>query len=119
VSRAIKNEFGDVSDKFKFLHIKEQYGFEHGYASVNEEHPFGADEYINPNADIWDADVFLIDGIVRATCAMTVLLKHTKKDPVIFIHDYVGREDWYNWAVQFFDVEVVGHTLCRLRIKQS
>lgn len=124
VTRAIRNEFGDVSDKFTFKHIGEQYGVEHGYATPTEEHPIGCDNYINPDVPgIWDADIFYIDGIARAATALVVLLKHTKKDPVIFIHDYVRREAWYDWATQFFDKEVVGKaengsTLLRLRVKR-
>ena len=122
VNRAIKAHFGEVSDKFTFYHIPEQF-MEHGYGSLIEEHPCGTNNYILPKDDRWwDADIFFIDGIARATCAMVTLLKHKKKDPVIFIHDYVGREDWYSWASQFFDVEVVGDltkksTLVRLYVK--
>ena len=124
VTRAIKAEFGDVSDKFTFKHVGEMYGFEHGYATPLEEHPLGTDKYINPDIEgFFDADVFFIDGIARAACSLVTLLKHTKKDPVIFIHDYVGREAWYDWATQFFDVEVVGKaenksTLLRLYVKK-
>ena len=123
VSRAIAAHFGDVSDKFKFYHISEQFGFEHGYGNVIEEHPLGTDNYIlPPDERWWDADIFFIDGIARSTCALITLLKHTKKNPVIFIHDYVGREQWYSWASQLFDVEIVGDkeknsTLARLYVK--
>lgn len=122
VNRAIAAHFGDVSEKFKFYHIPEKY-IEHGYASIVEEHPCGTDDYIlPPNDQWWNADIFFIDGIARATCALVTLLKHTKKDPVIFIHDYIGREEWYSWASQFFDVEYIGSkekssTLVRLYIK--
>jgi hypothetical protein len=123
VNRAIKAHFGDVSDKFKFYHIPEKF-IEHGYGSLIEEHPTGTDDYLLPLDDRWwDADIFFIDGIARATCALTTLLKHKKKNPVIFIHDYVGREDWYSWASQFFTVEIVGDlekksTLARLYVKE-
>lgn len=117
VTRAIKNHFGDVSERFEYLHIKEQHGFEHGYANIIEEHPFGTKEYLYPRSDIFDADIFFIDGIARATCSLVTLLKHTKPNPAIFIHDYVGREVWYEWATQFYDTEVVGKTLVRLHKK--
>lgn len=116
VTRAVKNEFGDVEGKFKYLHIPEQ-TIEHGYATPVEELPIGCEEYINPKENVWDADIFFIDGIARAACALTVLHKKTKKNPVVMIHDYVGREAWYEWAVQFYDAEVVGKTLCRLHLK--
>ena len=125
VTRAVKAHFGDVSDKFSFYHIPEQFGFEHGYGHFIEEHPFGTDNYLLPPDSRWfDADIFFIDGIARAACALVTLLKHTKKNPVIFIHDYVGREDWYSWASQFYDVEIVADleknsTLARLYIKNG
>lgn len=117
VVRAIKNHYGSV-ENFNFLHIAEQYGTNHGYGVPIEEHPMGTDMYVNPNS-IWDADIFLIDGIARAACAMAVLLKHTKENPVVMIHDYVGREAWYDWATQFFKKkEIVGPTLARFYINE-
>jgi len=129
VNRAIKNHFGDVSSKYLPLHIPTRY-IEHTYGSPMEEHPIGTDDYIFPtNKDIFNADVYLIDGLARATCALTVLLKHKKKNPVIFIHDYVGREAWYSWATQFFYVDIIGDVtkteresrsaLVRLHIKEN
>jgi len=124
VSRAVKNHFVDLDpNKFRYFHIPEQH-IQHGYGNPLEEQPMGTDKYLVPPAeDFFDADVFFIDGIARATCALVVLLKCTKKNPVIFIHDYVGRESWYEWASQFFDVEIVGNienksTLARLYIKK-
>jgi len=105
VTRAISAEFGDVSNKFKF-HYRPEKHIEHGYGSLIEEHPCGTDEYINPEDDIWNADFFFVDGIVRGACLSTILHKKKKNDAVIMIHDYVGREDWYHWVVQFFDVQV-------------
>lgn len=122
VKRAIKKEFGDCSNKFELLHRPTIYDFEHKYATILEEHPVGTDNYINPSDNIWNADIFFIDGIARATCALMVLNKHTKKNPSIFIHDYVGREHWYSWATQFFTVETFQtdtdkSTLCKLHLK--
>jgi hypothetical protein len=48
---------------------------------------------------------------------MTVLLKNKNPDAAIFIHDHNGREQWYDWATQFCDIEVVGTTLARFRMK--
>lgn len=105
VSRAIKNEFGDIKDKFTFHHIPEQY-IEHGYANIIEEHPCGTAKYIYPNDTIWNADIFFIDGIARGACLMNVLYNRTKPNSVIMIHDYIGRENWYDWAVQHCNVEI-------------
>lgn len=118
VSKAINFHFGDVSKYFTFLHLPEDPEFEHGYASMLEEHPIGLKHYLNPNiSNFFDADIFYIDGIARATCSLIILLKHTKPNPAIFIHDYIGREGWYEWATQFFTVEKVGTTLLRLYIQ--
>ena len=120
VSRATKKHFPDLEKKFKYYHIPEQYDFQHGYATILEEHPFGLDNYVNPEDDnVWNADIFFIDGIARATCLMNVLLRRTKKDSVIFMHDYVGREEWYNWSVQLcnketYDSDTEIPTLCKL-----
>lgn len=106
VNRAINREFGDVSNKFTFHHIPEMY-IEHGYASIIEEHPCGTDNYLIANNDsrIWDADIYFVDGIARAACALTILYKRKKKSSIVLIHDYVGREPWYSWSSQFFDVK--------------
>jgi hypothetical protein len=123
VDRATKNHFDDLEKKFRYYHISEQF-IQHGYGSLTEEHPTGTDNYILPPPDdFWDADVFFIDGIARATCLMMVLLKHTKPNPAIFIHDYLGRENWYSWASQLCDVEMIGDegsysTLARLHLKK-
>lgn len=115
VLKAIKAHFGNVSKRFTFLHCPDEFGFEHEYASINEEHPIGLKHYFNPDvSNFFNADIFFIDGIARASCALIVLLKHTKPNPAIFIHDYCGREQWYEWATQFFKVEKVGTTLVRL-----
>lgn len=123
VSRAINIEFGDVSSKFDFLYKPIKYDFRHGYATPMEEHPLGTDDYLNLPDKVWDADIFFIDGIARATCALLVLHKHRKPNPSIFIHDYVGRENWYSWATQFFEVETFQtetdkSTLCKLHLKK-
>ena len=116
VTSAIETHFGDVSDRFTFLLIPEEY-IQHGYGNISEEMPVGTREYINPELNIFDADVFFVDGIARGACLLSILLNHTKPNPVILIHDYVGRESMYDWATQFFRVEVVGTTLARLYIK--
>lgn len=114
VTRGV-NEHFENSNNFEFLYIPEEY-IQHGYATPIEEHPMGLAKYINPNANVFDSDIFFIDGIGRSACLMNVLLKHTKPDPTIFIHDHVGREGWYDWATQHCKIEVVGETLARMYI---
>ncbi|CAB5220666.1 hypothetical protein UFOVP247_20 [uncultured Caudovirales phage] len=109
------NTRSDINGRFTYLFKPELYGYQHGYANVNEEHPHGLDDYLIPNKSILDADIFLVDGIARATTAVLVKFLATKEDPVIFIHDFYGRERWYAWATQFFSKrEKVGQTLVRL-----
>lgn len=105
----------ELSKKFQYLFKPELYGFQHGYSSITEEHPHGLDDYMIPNKNILDGDIFLVDGVARATTALLVKFLSTKPDPVIYIHDYYGREQWYAWSTQFFSKkEKVGHTLVRL-----
>lgn len=92
----------------------------YGYGIPQEENPTFNTEYINPNLafqdlDIWDADVYLIDGISRGACLATTHIKAKNRDAAVFIHDYVGREQWYDWAVGLYSVKkIVGSTLVQL-----
>ena len=108
VTRAVNAEFGNIENKFTFYH-KPELHIQHGYGNIIEEHPCGVEEYINPDNAIWNADFFFVDGITRGACVSTILHKRKKQDSVIMIHDYVGREFWYEWVVQFFDVETFNH----------
>lgn len=108
VARAIRKQWGDTSDRFTYF-FRPEIGFKHGYGNVTEEHPCGTAKYINPDDRIWDADVFFVDGIARAACLMAILHRRTKPNSVIMMHDYTGREDWYDWAVQFFNVQTFTH----------
>jgi len=116
--RKIRNTmklYPDYNTRHELILSEEKHGFKHGYADIIEEHPFGLEDYIVPDEKILDADIFFIDGIARAACAMMVLAASKKKDPVIYLHDWVGREAWYAWAVNRFPKhEKVGHTLVRL-----
>lgn len=121
VSKAIEIEWPEGKDNFTYIFQREKYGFQHGYATPTEEHPFGLDEYLYPCEEIWNADLFFIDGIARAACALYVMLQHVKDEPLIFLHDYVGRENWYHWSLQMFDRETFNDeknysTLVQLRL---
>jgi len=117
VTEAIDVHFeDDFSDRFAYLYIPEEY-VEHGYGNPLEEMPIGTAKYIKPPDKIFDSNVFFVDGIARGTCLLSILINHTQKDPVIFLHDYVGREEWFDWVTQFFNIEVVATTLLRLYIK--
>jgi hypothetical protein len=114
--RGYLNTRADLKQRANYIFKGELYGYQHGYASVLEEHPHGLDDYLLPTPEIANADIFFIDGIGRATCSLLVKFISTKADPVIYIHDYYGREQWYTWATQFFPKkERVGNaTLVRL-----
>ena len=108
----------DLNSRFTYMFKPELYGYEHGYATIVEEHPHGLDDYMwpsHPRIKLSEADIYLVDGIARGATALLVKMLSSKEDPVIFIHDYYGREKWYTWASKhFFRVEKVGHTLARL-----
>ena len=115
VDHNLNENFNDLNVNFNYYLMRELYGFEHGYASLIEEHPTGLDNYMLPDKNILDADVFFIDGIGRAAVSLMVLGLSKKENPAIFIHDYVGREPWYDWATKLYPKkEVVGTTLLRL-----
>jgi hypothetical protein len=110
----------------------------YGYGVPHEENPCFANDYINPRVmngdqlvDIWDSDIFFVDGICRGAILATIRAKAKKPlrnyddrtgkwtDPAtVFIHDYYGpemREPWYNWASSLYSkVERVGNSLARL-----
>lgn len=104
----------DIKDRFKYYYKPQLYGFDHGYASVIEEHPHGLDDYFIPDPKILDADIFFIDGVGRAACALFMAAFAKKSNPVVYLHDYYGRENWYSWLTRYFRHERVGSTLVRI-----
>jgi hypothetical protein len=97
-------------------HLCEPSAFwDHGYGQPAEENPIGLDQYFAPDDKIFDAETFLIDGVARGVCALMVLLRSRKANPIIYLHDWYPRQPWYSWAVQCFpQFERVGTTLVRL-----
>jgi hypothetical protein len=71
---------------------------------TGEENPAGLKDYILPDETILNANMFIIDGLTRVTIALMLLAK-AKKDSVIFIHDYVGREQYYDLLPKLFKIE--------------
>ena len=71
---------------------------------TGEENPAGLKDYILPDETILNANMFIIDGLARVTIALMLLAK-AKKDSVIFIHDYVGREQYYDLLSKLFKIE--------------
>jgi hypothetical protein len=94
-----------------------------GYGIPKEETPTYNREYINPHLSFeditfWDADMILVDGISRGACLATTRIWTQTKNPDVFLHDYVGREQWYDWALDFYkNKNIVGSTLVKLSNK--
>lgn len=108
----------------------------YGYGVPFEENPCFAKDYIVPRifdgekpVDVWDSDVFFVDGICRG--AILSMIRHKARvsydatngewvGPTVFIHDYYGhemREPWYLWASSMYrKVERVGNSLARLTL---
>ena len=114
VSDHLKN-YPELSNKIKYVLSPNKHGYVHKYGLIAEEHPYGLDEYMFPITEIFNGDIFFIDGIGRATIAILLKFMANKSDSIIMIHDYYGREHWYSWATQHFSkIEKVGKTLARL-----
>ena len=94
----------------------------YGYGIPQEENPCFAKAYIDPSpgTNIWDADIFFVDGICRGAILATIRMKAQKPDAVVLIHDYYGpenRQSWYEWASSMYhSVIPIGTTLARLTI---
>ena len=94
----------------------------YGYGVPYEENPVFAANYICPqipDADVWQSDIYFVDGICRGAILATIALKaNREKNPVVLLHDHHGpehRQPWYSWATSFYSrVEPVGSTLARL-----
>jgi hypothetical protein len=102
-------------DRHVFLYIPSELPNNH-YARPEEDMGCGLTEYICPDIDIiQSADVFLVDGIGRGPTA-AFLARKAKQDAHVIIHDYQGRELWYDWASNCFDYKVTPEnmTLCHM-----
>ena len=123
VTEALKDNPKRSHLDYLFIPPKAELRF-YGYGVPTEESPCFNSEYINPqkafdDLDPWSKDIYLIDGISRGACLATVYAKARLRDQnvLVFIHDYKGREEWYDWATSLYsNVEVVGSTLCKLTI---
>lgn len=86
-----------------------------------EENPSYISNYIDPSIlddkfkKIMNADMFLVDGLARGAILATLRAK-AKKKAKIFLHDYIGRELQYEWAVRLFSSFEVKETFAILTI---
>lgn len=71
-----------------------------------EETPYACADYIHAvGVEIpWSKVRFaLVDGFARGAVLAMLTTKLESETPV-FLHDYLGREAWYEWAVRLYDV---------------
>lgn len=111
----VEDWFNEISEKIKdhpnaerhiFLLIPPEGVRNNHYAVPEEEMGCGLHEYIAPDSGIISGgDVFLVDGIGRGPTA-AYLSRRIKSGAHVIIHDYTGRENWYDWAVNCFDYNV-------------
>jgi hypothetical protein len=114
VDEATKLHFGE-KENFQLLYRPERFDTGRVYGEITEEIPYGLDDYVNPSADIWDADIFFIDGLARSACFAATMLNHNKDNAIVLWHDYIGREGGYNWISQFFHVQHITGTLVMIK----
>lgn len=97
------NDRSLLGSEFTYILCPPMYpDYDHGYAKISEEHPYGLREYIIPpsvNGTVLDADIYFIDGIARAAVAAVILLFSKNDNAIYYIHDYTGREHWYDWLL--------------------
>ena len=85
-----------------------------------EENPSYISNYIDPTyahadfADVFESDFFFVDGLARGAVLATIKAKATKKDPIILLHDYTGRELQYEWAIRLFKIRDTHETFISL-----
>lgn len=91
-----------------------------GFANPGEENPTGITNYLHPEFKIplnWSSvDFVLVDGIARGAC-LSVLANKLKEGTIVFLHDYKGRETWYQWAVDLYETVSLTNMLLELRVR--
>jgi hypothetical protein len=113
--RPVIESSDDLARKAEYYFCKPSGYYRGVYGQIAEENPVGLDSYFAPNAKIFDGEIFLIDGVARGVCALMLLLRSRKPNPVIYLHDWYPRQPWYSWALGLFPrVERVGTTLVQL-----
>lgn len=96
----------------------------YAFAQPQEEMPAGCKYYIDPTRIVgamphpfdWHrASFVLVDGIARGPVLASLRSKLLSNTPV-YLHDYVGREMWYDWAVNLYDIDARVGVLLKLRV---
>lgn len=103
VSEDVKDtHLADHLHSFKYYFRPPMYeDVELTYATVKEEHPYGMRDYILPDEDILKAELCFIDGVARASVILSMLAYSKNPATIYYLHDYVGREHWYDWVVDY------------------
>lgn len=73
-------------------------------STAHEESPVSLDDYVYPGPEVFDADLFLVDGLARCVCLLMIRMYRTKPGAIILAHDvgYSYRYDWYSWIYKHF-----------------
>lgn len=90
-----------------------------GFAQPGEENPSGITNYLHPSFKKplhWpDVSFVLVDGIARGACLATLRTK-LLSGTTVYLHDYKGRELWYDWAVKLYETVSLTNMLLELRV---
>ena len=90
------------------------------FAMPEEEMPAGLARYIHPETPVSWSDVtcVLVDGVARGAC-LAALRTKLRPGTTVLLHDYTGREYWYDWAVSLYDRVSLTNTLLTLRVPEN
>lgn len=96
-----------TEDGVELLHTDYEEHKKYMMGKFLEENPCYIANYIDPTTldkafkDILKSDFFLVDGLARGAVLATLKLKG-KKGAKVILHDYLGREYEYAWAVRLY-----------------
>jgi hypothetical protein len=84
------------------------------YACAEEEMPAGLTHYLNPEVDWSDVALVFVDGVARGSVlAMTAL--RVCSGTTVLLHDYEGRQQWYDWPLSVYQRVHLEGSLLELR----
>ena len=62
------------------------------------------------STDVWDSDLYLVDGRVRLWCARAIFEKARNRSAIVYCHDYAFNEGWYSPLLELYPRHEVIHT---------
>lgn len=90
------------------------------FARPFEEVPAGLTTYLHPTFKVpldWkDVGFVFVDGLARGA-TLAVLNNKLAPGTTVFLHDYIGREEWYQWAVDLYERVSLTNMLLELKVK--